>query len=310
MAQRQDSEPIVETGGELVQPERGSPGGGQLNRERDSIEASTDRARDRRASRVRREASFHRPRPGDEEADGGRLEQLLAILRVLGRHLERGNPIHVLSRRAQRLAAGRHHAHVRGGTQHRFCHACCRLDDVFAIVQHKQQALGTERGRHPLGGLRAVRESKLERKIDTFRGESAFGSWFYRIVSNAAYGRRRPQASVEIPLEEVLPAFDEHGRHASLLRDWSSSVDDPAVQKQLRDLLTSAIDELPPHYRAAIVLRDVEGLSTAEVADALGIPVLTAKTRAHRARLLLRERLSTFMEIERPSETEVPTRPS
>jgi len=145
------------------------------------------------------------------------------------------------------------------------------------------------------------------RKIDTFRGESAFGSWFYRIVSNAAYGRRRPQASIEIPLEEVLPAFDEHGRHASLFRDWSSSLDDPAVQRQLRDVLTSAIDALPPHYRAVIVLRDVEGLSTAEVADALGIAVPTAKTRAHRARLVLRKRLSTFMEIERPSEAEVLT---
>jgi RNA polymerase sigma-70 factor (ECF subfamily) len=149
------------------------------------------------------------------------------------------------------------------------------------------------------------------RKIDTFRGDSAFGSWFYRIVSNAAYGRHRcPPASIEIPLEEVLPAFDEHGRHASLFRDWSSSVDDPAVQKQLRDVLTSAIDELPSHYRAAIVLRDVEGLSAAEVAEALGIPIPTAKTRAHRARLLLRKRLSTFMEMETFSETEVPTRPS
>jgi len=149
------------------------------------------------------------------------------------------------------------------------------------------------------------------RKIDTFRGESAFGSWFYRIVSNAAYGRRRrPRASSEIPLEEVLPAFDEHGRHASLFRDWSSSVDDPAVQEELREVLTSAIDELPPHYRAVIVLRDVEGLSTAEVADALGITVPMAKSRAHRARLQLRERLSAFMEIERPSATEVSTRPS
>ena len=75
-------------------------------------------------------------------------------------------------------------------------------------------------------------------------------------------------------------------------------------------MLASAIDELSPHYRAAIVLRDVEGLSTAEVADALGIPVPTVKTRAHRARLLLRKRLSTFMEIERPSEAEVLTRVS
>src|SRR5262245_19838836 len=135
------------------------------------------------------------------------------------------------------------------------------------------------------------------RKIETFRGESAFGSWLYRIVSNAAYGRRRrPGALIEISLEEVLPPFDEHGRHASVFRDWSPSVDDPAVQQQLRSVLTSAIEELPAHYRAVIVLRDIEGLSMAEVADGLGIPVPTAKTRAHRARLLLRKRLSTFME--------------
>src|SRR5262245_63027527 len=76
------------------------------------------------------------------------------------------------------------------------------------------------------------------RKIDTFRGESAFGSWFYRIVSNAAYGRRRRQPSIEIPLGEVFPAFDELGRHAGLVTDWSSRVDDPAVQRQLRDVLT------------------------------------------------------------------------
>ena len=150
------------------------------------------------------------------------------------------------------------------------------------------------------------------RKIDTFRGDSAFGSWVYRIVSNGAYEkiRRRPQAFVDISLDEVLPPFNEDGRHAGVLRDWSSSLDDPAVQTELRGVLSSAVSELPAHYRAVTVLYDVEGLSMAEVADALGITVGTAKTRAHRARLLLRKRLSTFMEIEGTSETEVPTRPS
>jgi len=135
------------------------------------------------------------------------------------------------------------------------------------------------------------------RKIDTFRGDSAFGSWFYRIVSNAAYEkvRRRPQAFVEISLDEVLPPFHGDGPHAGMLTDWSSSIDDPAVQTELRALLSSAVSELPAHYRAVMVLRDVEGLSMAEVADALGITVPAAKTRAHRARLLLRKRLSTFM---------------
>ena len=135
------------------------------------------------------------------------------------------------------------------------------------------------------------------RKIDTFRGDSAIGSWIYRIVANAAYEkvRRRSPASVEISLDELLPTFHGDGRYAGVVADWSSSIDDAAVQTELRAVLSSAVSELPAHYRAVIVLHDVEGLSMAEVADALGITVTTAKTRAHRARLLLRKRLTDFM---------------
>jgi RNA polymerase sigma-70 factor, ECF subfamily len=135
------------------------------------------------------------------------------------------------------------------------------------------------------------------RKIDTFRGDSAFGSWIYRIVSNAAYEkiRRRPRAFRDIALDEVLPPFDEDGCHAGSISDWSVGIDDPAVQTELRSVLSSAVSELPAHYRAVVVLRDVEGLSVAEVADALAISVATVKSRTHRARLSLRKRLSTFM---------------
>src|SRR5262245_21557685 len=152
---------------------------------------------------------------------------------------------------------------------------------------------------NPHDAEEAVQDAFLSvvRKIDTFRGDSAFGSWVYRIVSNAAYGkiRRRPRTFVEISPDEVLPPFYEDGRYAGKLTDWSSSIDDPAVQMELRAVLSSAVSELPPHYRAVIVLYDVEGLSMAEVADALGITVSTGKTRAHRARLLLRKRLTEFM---------------
>lgn len=135
------------------------------------------------------------------------------------------------------------------------------------------------------------------RKIDTFRGDSAFGSWIYRIVSNAAYAksRRRPRPLLNIWLDEVLPSFDEDGRHASVITDWSPSINDPAVQSELRAVLSSAVSELPAHYRAVVVLRDIEGLSLAEIADALAISVPTVKSRAHRARLSLRKRLSMFM---------------
>jgi RNA polymerase sigma-70 factor (ECF subfamily) len=135
------------------------------------------------------------------------------------------------------------------------------------------------------------------RKIDTFRGDAALGSWIYRITANAALQRRRRGARRrdEISLDEILPSFHEDGSHADPIVDWSTELDDPAVQNELRSVLTSALEELPDHYRAVIILHDVEGLSMAEVADCLDITVPTAKARAHRARLLLRQRLAGFM---------------
>lgn len=134
------------------------------------------------------------------------------------------------------------------------------------------------------------------RKIDTFRGDSAFGSWLYRIAANAAYqkvrGRRR---RTEVPLDDVLPSFHDDGQHAASIVDWSPTVDDPSRQADLRFVLTAAIDALPEDYRAAVVLRDVEEFSIAEVAEMLGLSVANAKTRVHRARLFLRQRLAVSM---------------
>jgi DNA-directed RNA polymerase specialized sigma24 family protein len=87
----------------------------------------------------------------------------------------------------------------------------------------------------------------------------------------------------------------EDGRYADPVVDWSTELDDPALQTELRRALTAALKEVPDHYRAVIVLRDVEGLSMVEVAGGLGITVRTAKARAHRARLLVRQRLAGFM---------------
>src|SRR5438874_12392624 len=100
------------------------------------------------------------------------------------------------------------------------------------------------------------------RKIDTFRGESAFGSWLYRIVANAAYKKLRGWRSRgrDLSLEEVLPSFDAQGGHVGPIADWSARVDDPSVQTELRMALTAAIDELHPVSRTVLVLRDVEGL--------------------------------------------------
>ena len=148
----------------------------------------------------------------------------------------------------------------------------------------------------------AVQDSfwSVVRKIGTFRGDSSFGSWIYRITANAAYEKLRGRAHRrdEISLDEVLPPFHEDGRHAGPISDWSASIHDPAVQAELRAALASAIGELPVQYRAVIVLHDVEGLSLAEVAGSVGITQAAVKSRVHRARLFLRKRLAMFMEKE------------
>jgi RNA polymerase sigma-70 factor, ECF subfamily len=136
------------------------------------------------------------------------------------------------------------------------------------------------------------------RRIHTFKGESAFGSWLYRIAANAAYQklRWRRRKAQEIALDDVLPALDGEGRHFEPMDDWSSRVDEQALQGELRQVLTDAIGALPADYRAVLVLRDVEGLSNPDVAEALRIGLAAVKSRVHRSRLLVRKRLSEYLE--------------
>jgi len=129
------------------------------------------------------------------------------------------------------------------------------------------------------------------RKIGGFRGESAFGSWLYRIVANEACQKLRRRRT-DVSLDEFTAVLDDDRGHE---RDWSTRLEDPALQSDLRNALTAAIDALPINYRVVIVLRDVEGLSTREVAVALGLTIANVKNRTHRARLFLRNRLGRFM---------------
>jgi RNA polymerase sigma-70 factor, ECF subfamily len=140
----------------------------------------------------------------------------------------------------------------------------------------------------------------LFRKGATFEGRSALGSWVYRITTNAALNKRRGKRSeVEVSLDEHLPAFraDGHrdGSRAFLLADWSRMPDEELLTQEGRATLTKAIDGLPDRYRAVLILRDVEGLSNEEAAEALGESVGSVKSRLHRARMALREQLTRVL---------------
>ena len=145
----------------------------------------------------------------------------------------------------------------------------------------------------------AVQDAFLSviRKIDTFRGDAAFGSWVYRIVANAAYQRCRSRRArgTDVSLDTLLPVFDEHGRHVAPGADWSMRLDDPARQLDLRIMLSTAIDELPDDYRVIVLLRDVEGLAPGDIATILDLTVDNVTTRVHRARLVLRKTLEAHL---------------
>jgi RNA polymerase sigma-70 factor, ECF subfamily len=137
------------------------------------------------------------------------------------------------------------------------------------------------------------------RKIDTFTGGSAFSSWLYRIVANAAYDKLRGRRARrgDCSLDELLAMIDEHG---DSVVDWSNRVQDPTLETDLRIALTAAIETLPEGYRTVVVLRDVEGLSTQEISQITGLSIPSVKVRTHRARLVLRKRLGAYLSGPQP----------
>jgi RNA polymerase sigma-70 factor (ECF subfamily) len=138
------------------------------------------------------------------------------------------------------------------------------------------------------------------RKIGDFDGRAAFSTWLYRVASNAALMKLRGRRSEpHLSIEEEGPAFAPDGHFARPVADWSELPEDQLLSAERRRVLEQAIDALPPDYKAVVVLRDVEGLSNPEVAEILGATVLAVKSRLHRARLALRERLAAYLEAGR-----------
>ena len=137
--------------------------------------------------------------------------------------------------------------------------------------------------------------SPVVRKIASFKGESALGSWIYRITANAAYEKLRSRRGKEqVSWETLLPSFDGDGHLLEPGRDWTQQAEDPALQAEARQRLREAIDGLPADYRTAFALHDMEGLSNPEIAELLGISLPAVKSRVHRSRLFLRQRLAHY----------------
>ena len=144
-----------------------------------------------------------------------------------------------------------------------------------------------------LGVIRSIRE---------FREESKFSTWLYRIASNACLKKRRrgvhdPTPEKELSLDELMPRPDSEGRKPEIA-DWSDNAERALLRGELSARMEAAIDKLPKDYRIVLVLRDVEGLSAEETAQAVGLSVPAVKSRLHRARVFVRRELAEYLGAE------------
>ena len=138
---------------------------------------------------------------------------------------------------------------------------------------------------------------KVFRKIDAFRGDSALSSWIYRITFNTAMSRLRNTRATRLAEVADLPvgtAATGDGPHEHDPADWSKMADEEMLRGQMRERFFAAVGELPAIYRVPVILRDLKGMSTEEASAHLRVKDQTLKSRLHRGRLLLRDRLSDF----------------
>jgi RNA polymerase sigma-70 factor, ECF subfamily len=131
------------------------------------------------------------------------------------------------------------------------------------------------------------------RNLSSFKGKSSFSTWLYRIAVNTVLMKRRkkklPTVSLDVPIvangEEISRDF---------AGDWSDNPLASLENQELRERLNKAIRELPEKYRTVLVLSDVQGLPNEEIRKVMKLSLPSVKTRLHRARMYLRQKLSEY----------------
>ncbi len=133
---------------------------------------------------------------------------------------------------------------------------------------------------------------KAYKALPGFREEARFSTWIYRIATNAALMRIRKKKLDTVSLDQPVELGET--KVPREVADWTTDPSTNVMNDELSAVLTQHINDLPPNNRIVFVLRDVHGLSTDETAGVLGLTAPAVKSRLHRARLFLRERLSEY----------------
>jgi RNA polymerase sigma-70 factor (ECF subfamily) len=134
----------------------------------------------------------------------------------------------------------------------------------------------------------------IYRKAHSFRTDSKFSTWLYRLVTNEAISRmRKIKRERTVSLDDFMPRFEDDGHHAERpVVDWSQEVEKKVAEKEIQAIIEKAMQQLSPTDRTVVVLSEIEERTNPEIGKVLGLSVLAVKGRLHRARMFLRARLA------------------
>jgi RNA polymerase sigma-70 factor (ECF subfamily) len=176
-----------------------------------------------------------------------------------------------------------------------------RFPDLVKRYEQKLYNFSLRMCRDPADAEDTVQETFLNvfKYLKDFRYETKFKNWLYRVAASTCIKKRRkskfaPQR--ELSLDEFYPQSE--AEVSNQVPDWAQMPLDKVLSNELLDQINEAIVTLPEKYRLVIVLRDIEGFSTAETAQILNLSDANVKVRLHRARLFLRDKLKGYFENE------------
>jgi RNA polymerase sigma-70 factor (ECF subfamily) len=169
------------------------------------------------------------------------------------------------------------------------------FDELVRRYRDKVYRLSYKILRHEDDAAEALQDAFLSayRGLGNFKAESTFSTWLYRIATNASLMKYRKRRDGHVSLEQSQGP-DAEGAEGMQLADWSALPDDELLGGEMREVLGEGIARLPEELRTVFVLRDIMEKSNQEVADEMGLTVAAVKSRLHRARLALRDRLNRY----------------
>ncbi len=157
---------------------------------------------------------------------------------------------------------------------------------------------------HPNEAEEILQETFINacRGAESFEGRSSLATWLYRIATNNGLMRLRRKETPTVSLDIFDSTAAEDGGAPLDLHDWQWEPESLLLTDELRAAMDESVAQLPESLRAVFVLRDLEGLSTKETAEVLGISQSSVKVRLHRARMQLRRQLAAYFSQTEDSE--------